>query len=84
MRVGETYRRVVETRFGYHILKLLDKDAGGQKDLSEPRVQAQIRQVIFDRKDKALKGAFFELARNSASIQNYFAQRVLDKAGGSM
>ena len=83
MRVGESYRRVVETRFGYHILKLLDKDAGGQKDLTEPRVQAQIRQVIFDRKDKALKGAFFELARNNASIQNYVAQQILDKAGGS-
>ena len=36
MRVGETYPRVVETRFGYHILKLLEKDAGGQKDLTDP------------------------------------------------
>ena len=83
MRVGETYPRVVETRFGYHILKLLEKDAGGQKDLTDPRVQAQIRQLIFDRKDQMLKGAFFEIARNNASIQNFFAQRILERAGGT-
>ena len=83
MRVGETYPRVVETRFGYHILKLLEKDAGGQKDLTDPRVQAQIRQLIFDRKDQTLKGAFFEIARNNASIQNFLAQRILERAGGT-
>ncbi len=83
MRVGETYPRVVETRFGYHILKLLEKDAGGQKDLTDPRVQAQIRQVIFDRKDQMLKGAFFEIARNNSSIQNFLARRILERAGGT-
>ena len=83
MRVGETYPRVVETRFGYHILKLLEKDAGGQKDLTDPRVQAQIRQVIFDRKDQMLKGAFFEIARNNSSIQNFLAQRILERGGGT-
>ncbi len=83
MRVGETYPRVVETRFGYHILKLLEKDAGGQKDLTDPRVQAQIRQVIFDRKDQMLKSAFFEIARNNSSIQNFLARRILERAGGT-
>lgn len=84
MRVGETYRRVVETRFGYHILKLLEKDAGGQKELDDPRVQAQIRQVIFERKDQVLKAAFFEIARNKASIQNFLARQTLERAGGTL
>src|SRR5438094_10209014 len=44
MRAGETYPQVIETRYGFHILKLLEKDAGGQKDLADPRVQANVRQ----------------------------------------
>ncbi len=81
MRTGETYPQVIETRFGYHILKLLEKDAGGQKDLSDPRVQAQVRQVIFNRKDQTLKNAFSEAARNKATVVNYLAQRILDSSG---
>jgi peptidyl-prolyl cis-trans isomerase SurA len=81
MRVGETFPQVVETRFGFHIVKLLEKDAGGQKDLSDPRVQAQVRQVIFNRKDQTLKNAFSEAARNKATIANYLAERILETAG---
>jgi len=80
LKVGET-SGIVETKFGYHIVKLLEKDPGGQKDLSDPRVQANVRQVIFNRKDTLYKNAFSENARNSAKINNYFAQRVLETAG---
>ena len=83
MRVGETFPQVIETRFGFHIVKLLEKDAGGQKDLSDPRVQAQVRQVIFNRKDQTLKNAFSEAARNKATIANYLAERILETAGKS-
>src|SRR2546430_11646766 len=62
MRPGETFPQVIETKFGFHILKLLEKDAGGQKDLSDPRVQAQVRQVIFNRKAPNLHDAFSETA----------------------
>jgi peptidyl-prolyl cis-trans isomerase SurA len=81
MRVGETFPQVIETRFGFHILKLLEKDPGGQKDLSDPRVQANVRQMIFNRKDQTLKNAFSEAARNKATVVNYLAQRILDTAG---
>src|SRR5215813_13892229 len=83
MRVGETFPQVIETRFGFHIVKLLEKDAGGQKDLSDPRVQAQVRQVIFNRKDQTLKNAFSEAARNKATVINYLAERILASAGKS-
>jgi len=83
IRVGETYPQVIETRFGYHILKLLEKDAGGQKDLSDPRVQQNVRQTIFNRKDQTLKNAFSEAARNKATVVNYLAQRILDGSGKS-
>jgi peptidyl-prolyl cis-trans isomerase SurA len=83
MRVGETYPQVIETRFGFHIVKLLEKDAGGQKDLNDPRVQTNVRQTIIGRKDQTLKNAFSEAARNKATVVNYLAQRILDTAGKS-
>jgi peptidyl-prolyl cis-trans isomerase SurA len=83
MRTGETYPQAIETRFGFHILKLIEKDPGGQKDLTDPRVQAQVRQAIFNRKDQTLKNAFSEAARNKATVVNYLAQRILDSAGAS-
>src|SRR3989454_5280108 len=83
MKTGETFPQVIETRFGFHILKLLEKDAGGQKDLSDPRVQAQVRQVIFNRKDQTLKAAFSEIARNKATVSNFLAERILGSAGKS-
>jgi len=83
MRPGETFPQVIETRFGFHIVKLMEKDAGGQKDLSDPRVQAQVRQVIFNRKDQTLKNAFSEAARNKATVVNYLAERILATAGKS-
>ena len=83
MRTGETFPQVIETRFGFHILKLLEKDAGGQKDLTDPRVQQQVRKVIFDRKDQTLKSAFSEVARNKATVVNFLARRILETAGKS-
>ena len=78
LKVGETTSPAVETRFGFHIVKLIEKEAGGQKELSDARVQAQIRQVIFNRKDQSLKAAYSEVARNNADVNNFLAQRVLD------
>lgn len=81
LRVGETARSVVGTRFGFHIVKLLEKDPGGQKDLTDPRVQSQVRQLLFGRKDQILKAAFSETARNRAKVSNFFAERILTGAG---
>jgi peptidyl-prolyl cis-trans isomerase SurA len=80
LKVGES-SPIIETRYGYHILKLIDRDAGGQKDLKNPQVQTQIRQVIFNRKDQMLRAAFSEVARNKAQVNNYLAERLLDSAG---
>ena len=80
MQVGETFPGVIETRFGFHILKLIDQDAGGQKDLTDTRVEADIRQIIFNRRDQLLRAAFYEQTRNAAEIENFFAARILNRS----
>jgi peptidyl-prolyl cis-trans isomerase SurA len=80
LKPGET-SPIVQSRFGYHIVKLVEKDPGGQKELSDTRVKAQVHQVISNRKDQTLKNAFSELARDKAQVTNYLAERVLASAG---
>jgi peptidyl-prolyl cis-trans isomerase SurA len=66
---------------GYRILKVISREPAGQRDLQDPRVQQEIREALFNRKDQLLRSAYYEVARNSAKIQNYLAQNVLDNAG---
>jgi peptidyl-prolyl cis-trans isomerase SurA len=66
---------------GYRILKVISREPAGQRDLQDPRVQQEIREALLNRKDQLLKSAYYEMARNSAKIQNYLAQSVLDNAG---
>jgi peptidyl-prolyl cis-trans isomerase SurA len=80
LKVGES-SPLIETRYGLHILKLLERDSGGQKDLTNPQVTAQIRQVIFNQKQEMLRAAFSEVARNKAQVNNYFAEHLLENAG---
>ena len=80
MKPGET-SPIVQSRYGFHIVKLVEKDAGGQKELSDTRVKAQIHQLISNRKDQTLKNAFSEVARDKAQVTNYVAERILAAAG---
>jgi len=66
---------------GFRIVKLVAKEPAGQRDLSDPRVQQAIRSQLHDRREQLLKSAYYEVLRDSAKVENYYAKKVLDSNG---
>ena len=67
--------------YGFRIVKLISKEAAGQRELKDPRVQQAIREQLRDRREQLLKAAYYETIRDKASVDNYFAEEILKKAG---
>ena len=68
---------------GFRIVKMIAKEPAGQRELQDPRVQQAIRSQLRDRREQLLKGAYYEVLRDSAKVQNYYADDVL-KTNGSV
>ena len=68
---------VIHTPEGYRIIKLITREPAGQRELSDPRVQEEIRQGLFQQKEQVLTAAFYEVARSEAKVVNYYAESVL-------
>jgi peptidyl-prolyl cis-trans isomerase SurA len=66
---------------GFRIVKLVAKEPAGQRDLSDPRVQQAIRSQLHERREQLLKAAYYEILRDSAKVENYFAKQILDTNG---
>ena len=62
---------------GFRIVKLISKEPAGQRELSDPRVQEAIRSQLRDRREQLLKSAYYEILRDHAKIENYYAEKVL-------
>jgi peptidyl-prolyl cis-trans isomerase SurA len=67
---------VIQSRDGYHILKLLGKEQAGQRLLSDPQVQSSIRQALTNEREQLLRAAYLEELRNRAKVVNYLAQKI--------
>ena len=70
---------VQHTIVGFAIYKLLSREAAGQRDLNDPRVQQSIRQSLRDRKAQLLQNAYFEMLHDEANVRNYFAEQILKR-----
>ncbi len=66
---------------GFRIVKLVSKEPAGQRELSDPRVQQAIRSQLHDRREQLLKAAYYEVLRDSAKVENYYARGILDRNG---
>jgi peptidyl-prolyl cis-trans isomerase SurA len=62
---------------GYAIYKLISREAAGQRELNDPRVQQLIRQGLREGHAQLLKNAYFEMLHNEAKVHNYFADQIL-------
>ena len=61
---------------GYAIYKLIDKQAAGQRELNDPRVQQAVRGQLRDARSQLLKNAYIEMLRDQARVENYFAEEI--------
>ena len=60
----------------YVILQLISKETAGQHDVSEPQVQQRIRQGLHDARSTLLKNAYFEMLRDQAKVENFYAEHI--------
>jgi peptidyl-prolyl cis-trans isomerase SurA len=72
---------VIKTPEGYRIFKIYSKEPAGQRELTDPRVQQNIRETLINSKDQVLRAAYYETARNSTKIENYLCRSVVENAG---
>lgn len=61
---------------GYEVFKLISKEAAGQRELNDPRVQQAIRQQLRDSRAQLLKNAYYEMLRDQSTVHNYFAEEI--------
>ncbi len=68
---------VIHTAEGYRLIKVIAKEAAGERQLNDPRVQEDIRSSLFNLRDQLWRDAYIESSRNEAKVVNYFAQSIL-------
>jgi peptidyl-prolyl cis-trans isomerase SurA len=71
---------IVRTEEGYRIFKVLSRESPGQRELNDPRVQTNIRDILRNSKDQLLRGAYYEMARDGAKVENFLARKVIENA----
>lgn len=76
---------VVEPRtkqqIGYRIVKLLGKEAAGQRELNDPKVQQFIREQLRNQREQILRAAYDEILHDGADVRNYYAEQIFNEAG---
>lgn len=77
MEVGQVVGPVRAER-GYYVVKLLEREPAGQRELSDPQVPQTIREKLQRQKRQLLEAAFAERARNQARVVNHLARQILE------
>jgi peptidyl-prolyl cis-trans isomerase SurA len=64
----------------FRIVKLIAMEPAGQRDLTDPRVEQEIRTQLQDHREQLLKAAYYEVMRDQAKVENFYAEKVLQTA----
>lgn len=67
---------VGKKQVGYAIYKLIDKEAAGQRELNDPRVQQAIRKQLRDARSQLLQNAYIEMLQDQSKVVNYYAENI--------
>jgi peptidyl-prolyl cis-trans isomerase SurA len=62
---------------GLAIYKLLGREAAGQREINDPRVQQSIRSNLRESHAQLLRNAYNEMLHDNSKIRNYYAEQVL-------
>jgi len=49
--------------------------------MNDARVQQAIREQLRNRREQLIKGAYYEVLRDQAKVENYYAEQILKQAG---
>jgi peptidyl-prolyl cis-trans isomerase SurA len=66
---------------GFRIIKLLRKEAAGQRTLNDPTVNQFIRNQLRNQREQLLRAAYDEQLHDSAEIHNYYIEQILKSYG---
>ena len=71
----------IQLKDSIRILKLVAREAAGQRGINDPQVQQMIRDTLRNRKEQLLRNAYLAVARDEAHVTNYLAIQVVETAG---
>lgn len=83
LKVGQV-SGIIHDSAGYHIVKILGREVGGQRPLSDPQVQNSIRQNLMNQKEELLRAAYIEDLRDKAKVSNHLAAQIVKAAGNPL
>jgi peptidyl-prolyl cis-trans isomerase SurA len=63
---------------GYAIYKLIDREPQGQREISDPVVQQSIRELLRSGRSQLVQNAYFEMLRDQAKVENFFAESIVN------
>ena len=62
---------------GFRVIRLLEREPAGQRQLQDPAVQQFIREQLRGSREQLLKAAYYEVVRDESKVENYYAQDIL-------
>jgi peptidyl-prolyl cis-trans isomerase SurA len=65
-----------KTPNGYAIYKLIEKEPAGQREITDARVQQDIRQQLRDSRAQLLRAAYYEILRDQTKVENHLAEQI--------
>jgi peptidyl-prolyl cis-trans isomerase SurA len=81
LKPGQVSQPILLKDTSIRILKLVAREAAGQRGVNDPQVQQMIRDTLRNRKEQLLRNAYLAVARDEAHVTNYLAMQVIETAG---